>query len=135
MEKESPHGRKRRCSATLYCRSVIAVPVLAAAGLIAACAAGPHEPTLDELAHNPGFQQCLLDSGIEPDQLTQCMAGNPDDESARACLQAHLGEKYAGPASSALYRCYHLPAQMQAAASPPPGRLNCYRGLMGVTCR
>lgn len=105
------------------------------AGLIGACSTeSPHQPTLDELARNSEFQQCLLDTGIQPRQVSECLAGNPDDESARACLQAHLGEK-SGPKSTALYRCYHLSPQLQTRASPPPGNLNCYRGLMGVTCK
>jgi hypothetical protein len=102
---------------------------------ISACASeSAHEPTLDELTHNSEFQQCLLDSGIQPRQVRDCIAGNPDDESARACLQAHLGEK-SGPKSDALYRCYHLQPQMATRAAPPPGNLNCSRGLLGVTCR
>jgi hypothetical protein len=103
--------------------------------LISACASdSAREPTLDELARNSEFQQCLLDSGIQPRQVTECVGSNPDDESARACLQAHLGEK-TGPRSNALYRCYHLQPQMQTQANPPPGNLNCYRGMMGVTCQ
>ncbi len=118
-----------------HCRTFLPILILAATGLIGACATqAPPEPTLDELAHNPGFQQCLLDSGIRPHQVTECLAGNPDDESARACLQAHVPQK-SGPKSTALYRCYHLPQQMQTRASAPPGKLNCYRGLMGVTCK
>jgi hypothetical protein len=117
------------------CRNFLPILILAAAGLISACATeAPPEPTLDELSHNPGFQQCLLDAGIQPRQVSECLAGNPDDESARACLQAHVVEK-SGPKSTALYRCYHLPLQMQTRASPPPGKLNCYRGVMGVTCK
>ncbi len=111
------------------------VVVAAVACVVGGCATeSPHEPTLDELAHNSEFQQCLLDVGIQPRQVSECMAGNPDDESARACLQAHLGEK-SGPKSTALYRCYHLQPQIQTQAIPPPGHLNCYRGLMGVTCK
>ncbi|HEY2108193.1 MAG TPA: hypothetical protein VGH29_20510 [Candidatus Binataceae bacterium] len=85
------------------------------------------------MVRKPEFQQCLLDSGIQPGQVSECIANNPDDESAQACLQAHLGEK-SGPRSNALYRCYHLQARVQTQASPPPGSVNCYRGLMGVTC-
>lgn len=113
------------------CRLAVAAILLS----IGACASeNPPEPTLDELAHNPEFQQCLLDAGIQPRQVSDCVASNPDDESARACLQARLGEK-SGARSNALYRCYHLPPQMATKASPPPGSLNCYRGLMGVTCK
>lgn len=86
---------------------------------------------MDELVRKPEFQQCLLDSGIQPRQVSECIANNPDDESARACIQAHLAEKY-GPRSQALYRCFGAP---QARASAPPGGVNCYRGIMGETCR
>jgi hypothetical protein len=97
-------------------------------GFVGACASeSPHEPTLDELMRKPEFQQCLLDSGIQPRRVGECLASNPDDESARACIQAHLGEKY-GPRSQALYRCYRLQPQIQTQASPPPGSVNCYRG-------
>ena len=105
------------------------------AALIGACSTeSPHEPTLDELTHNSEFQQCLLDAGIQPRQVSECLASNPDDESARACVQAHLTEK-TGARSGALYRCYHLQPQMQTRAGPAPGNLNCYQGLMGVTCK
>jgi len=105
------------------------------AGLIGACSTeSPPAPTLDELSHNSEFQQCLLDAGIQPRQVSECLAANPDDESARACIQAHLGEK-SGAKSSALYRCYHLQPQIQTRTGPPPGNLNCYQGMMGVTCK
>ncbi len=102
-------------------------------GSVGACASEtPPEPTLDEMVRKPEFQQCLLDSGIQPRQVSECLASNPDDESARACIQAHLVEKY-GPRSDALYRCYRLQPQTQVNA--PPGGMNCYRGIMGETCK
>lgn len=103
------------------------------AGLVGACASeSPQEPTLDELVRKPEFQQCLLDSGIQPRQVSECIASNPDDESARACIQAHLGEKN-GPRSDALYRCYRLQPHTQVIASP--AGMNCYTGIIGETCK
>lgn len=103
--------------------------------LISACLESRPEPaTLDELVRRPDFQECMRDSGIRPDQLSECVASNPDEPSARACITALVGAKYGGPKSKALDRCYSMGTVPPPA--PPPTGLTCYQGLMGnVTCK
>jgi hypothetical protein len=103
------------------------------ASLISACS-DSQPPTLDELLRRPDFQQCLLDSGVRPDQVSDCLVANPDEPSARACIRARVGAKYGGRKADALDRCYDLGSQ------PPPipsqVGLSCYQGLTGsVSCR
>jgi hypothetical protein len=101
--------------------------------LICACSES-QPPTLDELIRRPDFQQCLLDSGVRPDQVSDCIAANPDEPSARACIRARVGAKYGGSKSDALDRCYDLGSQ--PAPIPSQIGLTCYQGLTGsVTCR
>jgi hypothetical protein len=91
-----------------------------AAGLATACSAQkPPDPTMGDLVRTPEFQQCLLDAGIQPRQLSDCLVANPDEESLRACLQADLGEK-SGSNSDALYRCYHPPPPIQTGVEMGP---------------
>lgn len=103
--------------------------------LISACAQTQPQPaTLDELMRRSDFKHCMLDSGVTPDQLSECVASNPDDAAARACIQARLGERYGGSKSKALDRCYNLGSE--APPARPPTGLTCYQGLMGnVTCK
>jgi len=120
IPKDSGFIRKLAVTATL-------------AVLISACS-DSQPPTLDELIRRPDFQQCLLDSGVRPDQLSDCIVANPDEPSARACIRARVGVKYGGSKSDALDRCYDLGSQ------PPPIPsqigLSCYQGLTGsVSCR
>src|SRR5580704_16391694 len=84
----------------------LAVGIILAA-LICACS-NSQPPTLDELIRRPDFQQCLLDSGVRPDQVSDCVAANPDEPSARDCIRARVGTRYGGPKSDALDRCYDL---------------------------
>jgi hypothetical protein len=124
----------------MCCKSfqlILALAVgLAVATAICACGAGtPSEPTLNELSQNTEFQQCLVGAGVPRRQISECLVNNPNEESARACIQAHSGEK-SDPKSIALYRCYHLQPETVTQAKPPSGQLNCYGGMMGgVTCR
>jgi len=103
--------------------------------LISACSESQPQPaTLDELIRRPDFQQCMLDSGVRPDQLSDCLASNPDEPSARACIQARVGAKNGGSKSSAIDRCYNLGTSPPPA--PPPTGLTCYQGMAGsVTCK
>jgi hypothetical protein len=112
------------------CRLALAAVLTA---LISACSENPQPATLDELIRRPDFQQCMLDSGVRPDQLSDCLASNPDEPSARACIQARVGAKTGGPKSSAIDRCYNLGTSPPPA--PPPTGLTCYQGMAGsVTC-
>ena len=107
-------------------------PVLA--GLICACSETAPQPTLDELVRRPDFEQCLRDSGVQAGQLSDCMANNPDEASARDCIAVHVSGKN-GAAKATIDRCFNLRQQQQPASTSPMG-LNCYQGLMGgVTCK
>jgi len=87
--------------------AVFRLALLVAAAAATACSADKApDPTLNELLQKPEFQQCLADSGIPLRQVSECVADNPDEESARACIQAHLDKKSVSK-SDALYRCYH----------------------------
>jgi hypothetical protein len=103
-------------------------------GLVSACSESQPQPaTLDELMQRTDFQQCMLDSGIRPDQVSECVAANPDEPSARGCIQAHLVKKY-GHNSKALDRCYELGSSPPP--PPPPTGLTCYHGMAGgLTCK
>jgi hypothetical protein len=102
--------------------------------LLPACSETPHEATLDELIRRPDFQQCMMDSGVAPSRISDCLANNPDEPSARACIAARAG-KNNGPESSALNRCYNLSAEPAFSPSSPIG-LNCSQSMTGnVTCK
>jgi hypothetical protein len=76
----------------------------------------------------------MLDSGVASSQISKCLADNPDEPSARACIAARAGTK-SSPKSTALDRCYNLQAEQAVSPSAPIG-LNCYQGMTGnVTCK
>jgi hypothetical protein len=76
----------------------------------------------------------MMDSGVAPSRISECLANNPDEPLARACIAARMGKKY-GPSSTALDRCYNLPAEPAFSASSPIG-LTCYQGIAGnMTCK
>lgn len=110
------------------------------AGLISACAESPPQPTLDELVRRPDFQQCLQDCGVQPGQIGDCMANNPDEASARDCIAAYASQKKgsikgAGSVKGEIDRCFNLRQQPQPDSNSPLG-LNCYQSVMGgVTCQ
>lgn len=114
-----------------FLRKLAVAAILCA--LISACS-DSQPATLDELIRRPDFQQCLLDSGVRPDQVSDCIAANPDEPSARACIRARVAAKNGGPKSDTLDRCYDLGSQ--PAPIPSQVGLTCYQGLTGsVTCR
>jgi len=103
------------------------------AASICACSASPPQPTLDELVRGPGFEQCLRDSGVQPAQLSDCMANNPDEKSARGCIAAHV-TKTGGAGKGTIDRCFNL--QQQRPESNTPLGLNCNQDPTGtMTCR
>jgi hypothetical protein len=110
----------------------VLAPILA--GLISACSDTPAQPTLDELVRRPDFQQCLQDCGVQPGQIGDCMANNPDETSARDCIAAYASQKK-GCGKGAIERCFDLRQQQQPDSNSPMG-LNCYQGQMsGVPCQ
>ena len=99
-------------------------PSLALAAVLVpllACSQVPGQAALDDLMRRADFQQCLRYSGIAPSQISRCVAVNPDEPSARACIETHLGANQ-GPQAKALDRCYNLGSQP---AYLPPGTLTC----------
>jgi hypothetical protein len=76
----------------------------------------------------------MMDSGVAPSRISECLANHPDEPSARACIAARAG-KNNGPESTALDRCYNLPPEQAFSPSSPIG-LNCSQGRTGnVTCK
>jgi hypothetical protein len=118
-------------SLVTFCAPVLA-PVLAAA--ICACSESPPQPTLDELVRKPGFEQCLRDSGVQPGQISDCMADNPAEVSARDCIAAHVSRNN-GAVKGAIDRCFK-PQQPSRPDSAAPLGLNCNQDRTGsVTCQ
>jgi hypothetical protein len=85
------------------------------------------------LLRRPGFEQCLRDSGVQPAQISDCMANNPDETSARDCIAAHVNKKDRAGAG-AIDRCFNL--QQQRPDSNAPLGLNCNQDRTGaMTCQ
>jgi hypothetical protein len=76
----------------------------------------------------------MMDSGVAPSRISECLANHPDEPSARACIAARMGKKN-GTSSTALDRCYNLSAEPAFSPSSPIG-LSCSQGMTGdVTCK
>jgi hypothetical protein len=81
----------------------------------------------NELAANPQLQLCLMDHGIPPDSLGQCLRNHSQEADAdalrRACVQPDQ--------LTVMQRCY---LQQAATAQANSHSTHCYQTIAGFRC-